>query len=314
MIKLFKEYFPAEYISAIAADQLQTTELLKEKFDYIFFTGSSNVGKTIMQAAAKHLTPVTLELGGKSPCIIDQTADFDFAARRIIWAKTINAGQVCVAPDFVYVHESCKELLVKKLQKVITQFFTTEPEKSSSYGRIINNQHFNRLTHFLQKGRILAGGHTKAEDRYISPTLIDNVTWEDDIMQEEIFGPILPILTYSNIDEVITQLKPRAKPLALYLFTKNVDIEKKILTQLSFGGGCINDCIMQIVNPHLPFGGVDQSGMNQYHGQYSFETFSHRKSIYKKRILLDFKLEYPPYTNEKLKWLKKLARLSFRWS
>ncbi|TAK73077.1 MAG: aldehyde dehydrogenase [Gammaproteobacteria bacterium] len=309
ILQLINQHFSPDYLMAIAADAEQMSSLLAEKFDYIFFTGGTTVGKIVMQAAAKQLTPVTLELGGKSPCIVDETANLDLAARRIMWAKTINAGQVCIAPDYVYVHESCKEALVNKMQNVLHQFYGDDPEKSPSYGRIINQAHFARLVRLMQKGTILCGGKINAATRYISPTLIHHLTWEDPIMQEEIFGPLLPILTYQKIDEVIHTIQQQPKSLALYLFTHDQENEHKVLTQLSFGNGCVNDCVVQITQLQLPFGGVGASGMGQYHGQYSFETFSHRKSLYKKSLAIEFKLEYPPLSDKKLGWIKRLFNL-----
>ena len=307
--RLIATYFSPNYIAAVKGGPDEVNQLLKEQIDYIFFTGSPQIGKIIMEAAAKTLTPVTLELGGKSPCIVDETADLDFAARRIAWAKTLNAGQVCIAPDYLYVHAACKEALVKKLQQTLIQFFSDNPQKSENYCRIINKKHFDRLTKLMHSGNILFGGQANEDELYIAPTLMDGITWSDPIMQEEIFGPILPILTYEKLDDVIHVIKSHPKPLALYLFTKNKEHEKQILNHLSFGGGCINDCIAQIANPHLPFGGVGNSGIGRYHGQYSFETFSHCKSIYKKRILIETKLEYPPYSNKKLGWIRKLLKI-----
>lgn len=301
--------FPSNYIKVIKAGPAETTQLLQEKFDYIFFTGGTQIGKIIMEAAAKHLTPLTLELGGKSPCIVDETADLSFAARRIAWAKTTNAGQVCIAPDFLYVHHSCKEQLIKKISEVLLQFYGNDPEKSASYGRIINKKHFERLLKLMQRGNILVGGKTNEAELYIEPTLIDGVTWDDPIMQEEIFGPLLPILTYDNLDEVIQVIKSRPQPLAFYLFTKNKENENKLLNQISFGDSCVNDCILHIANLNLPFGGVGLSGMGNYHGRYSFETFSHRKSVYKKTMLIDLKLEYPPFSKKKLWWIRQLLKL-----
>lgn len=309
ILELINQHFPSEFIYAVEADAKASEELLKHKFDYIFFTGGTQIGKMVMSAAAKHLTPVTLELGGKNPCIVDKDANLDFAARRIAWAKTTNAGQVCLAPDYLYVHESRKNEFIEKLKNTLRQFYGQNAEESNSYGRIINQKHFLRLTSLMQNKTILFGGQSNSDTLFIAPTLIDNVTWDDPIMQEEIFGPLLPIMTFEHIDQVIQTIKPLPKPLALYLFTHNNDHEKKVLSQLSFGGGCVNDCILQIANLHLPFGGIGESGMGSYHGKYSFETFSHQKSIYKKTYLFDLKLEYPPFTAKKLGWIKTLFKL-----
>lgn len=306
---LINDNFSKDFIHVVKGGPEFVTQFLDQKFDYIFFTGGNQVAKIIMTAAAKHLTPVTLELGGKSPCIVDETADLNYTARRIAWGKTTNAGQVCLAPDYLYVHESCKAELVKKIQETFIQFYSNQPENSDSYARIINKKHFDRLTKFMQKGNILWGGKVDENTFYISPTLIDGVSWEDPIMQEEIFGPLLPILTYQNIEDVVKAIRSHPKPLALYLFSKRKEMKDKLLREVSFGGGCINDSLVQIANLNLPFGGIGASGLGNYHGKFSFETFSHRKSIYSKSMLIDFKVEYPPYTNKKLWWLKQLLRL-----
>lgn len=306
LVKLIKEYFPPEYVNIVIGGAEETSVILQEKFDYIFYTGSTRVGKLVMEAAAKNLTPVTLELGGKSPCIIDESANLDFAAKRIIWGKFINVGQTCIAPDYLYIHQSIKNEMVNKLQKVIKQFYGDDPAASTSYGRVINKRHFDNLINIMQNAKIIYGGKINPESLYISPTLLDNVSWQDSVMQQEIFGPILPILTYHDIDEVIAAVKANSKPLALYLFSqdqKNID---KILSQLSFGGGCINDCLVQLANGNMPFGGVGLSGMGQYHGEYSFNLFSHQKSIYQKTMSIDFDFQYPPYTEKKLSLLKMI--------
>lgn len=306
---LISKNFPSEYIAAIKAGPEEMPAILQEKFDYIFFTGGTQTGKAIMSAAAQHLTPVTLELGGKSPCIIDETADLDFTARRIIWGKFINAGQTCIAPDYLLVQQTQKDALVQKLIAVIKHFYGDTPETSSSYPRIINAKHFHRLARLMQNGKIIHGGKINEDDLFIEPTLIDDVKWDDAIMQEEIFGPLLPIITYDKLDDVIKLVNSRPKPLALYLFTCSKANENQVINHISFGGGCINDCLLQIANNHLPFGGVGSSGIGAYHGKYSFETFSHRKGVFKKTMRLDFRLEYPPYSANKLKWLRRL--LSF---
>lgn len=306
LVDLINAHFPANYVHAFTGGPAQMQALLAEPFDYIFFTGGTAIGKIIMQAAAQHLTPLTLELGGKSPCIVDASADLEAAARRIMWAKTTNAGQVCIAPDFLYVHESCKETLLEKFKAQLQHFYGAEPQKSPSYGRIINARHFERIQKLMQRGRTRIGGQTDVSDLYIAPTIIDDVTWDDPIMQEEIFGPLLPVLTFARIEEVVTTLKPKPKPLALYLFSHTREHQTAITHQLSYGGGCINDCILQITNPALPFGGMGQSGMGAYHGRFSFDTFSHRKSIYHRTLNFDLKLQYPPYTEKKLYWLRRL--------
>jgi aldehyde dehydrogenase (NAD+) len=307
--EMIAELFDPEYITTVHGGPVVTDQLLKHKFDYIFFTGGTTVGKMIMQAAAAHLTPLTLELGGKSPCIVDDTIDLDYVARRIVWSKYLNAGQTCIAPDYLLVHEKVKNLLVEKIQRQIIKNYGANPQLSESYGRIINQKHVARLQSYLTKGRIVIGGETNAEQHYIAPTVIEDITWQDPVMQDEIFGPILPILTYHSIDDVITQLSKLDKPLALYLFTKNSAVEDRIRNELSFGGGCVNDCLLHIANPNLPFGGVGSSGMNSYHGRRSFDVFSHQKSIYKKLALIDMRLEYAPYSTYKFNWLKRLINL-----
>ncbi|EKD71819.1 MAG: hypothetical protein ACD_46C00089G0004 [uncultured bacterium] len=306
--KLISAYFPPEYIAVITADANEMENVLSEKYDYIFFTGSARIGKKILAGAAQHLTPVTLELGGKSPCIIDESANIPFAAQRIIWGKFLNAGQTCIAPDYLYVHESRKTELIEQLIKTLIKFYGQDAKQSDCYGRIINQTHLQRLKLLLQSGEILFGGAVCDETRYIAPTLIDDISWQDAIMQEEIFGPLLPILTFNHVDQVIKEVNQHPQPLALYLFTQNKQHEKKIIKQIAFGTGCINDCIMQIANHYLPFGGVGQSGMGKYHGKTSFETFSQRKSIYKKNTLVHIKWPYPPHTKNKLWWLRKLLR------
>lgn len=301
--------FSDEFLAVVTGGPSVAEALLQEKWDYIFYTGNSVTAKTIMHAAAMHLTPLTLELGGKSPCIVDESADLDFAARRIAWAKGANAGQVCIAPDYLLVHANCKAPLITKLQRAFTDFYGTSPKANDQYARIINAKHFSRLQKLMEGAKIIFGGETDPEHLYIAPTLIDEITWSQPIMQEEIFGPLLPILTFDEMSHVITKLQTLPKPLALYLFSKNNQHIEAILNQVSFGGGCINDCFLHIANPNLPFGGVGLSGMGQYHGKFSFTTFSHRKSVMHKRWLIDFKVEYPPFTPRKEWWLRRLFKL-----
>jgi aldehyde dehydrogenase (NAD+) len=308
ILHLINDHFPSDYLFAIHAGPDQSKALLQEKFDYIFFTGSKEIGQEVMCAAAKHLTPLTLELGGKSPCIVDETADLDFAARRIVWAKMTNAGQTCIAPDFLYIKQSIKEALLKKIKETLKHFYGDSPQESKSYARIINQKHFDRLTKLLNDGHILYGGKTDATELFIAPTLIDEITWQSPIMQDEIFGPLLPLLSYEHIDEVIDAINDKRGPLALYLFTNDKAVEQKVLEQVPFGGGCVNDCLLQFVNLHLPFGGIGLSGLGCYHGKHSFNTFSHQKSIYKKIWPIDFKLEYPPYNRKKFWFIKKLMQ------
>jgi aldehyde dehydrogenase (NAD+) len=308
MVKLIEDNFSKEYISIVQGDVKVSQALLKERFDYIFFTGSKNVGKAVMRAAANNLTPVTLELGGKSPCIINKDADIDLSAKRVIWGKFMNAGQICVAPDYLYLHESIKEEFIEKAKKYIEEFYGDNPQVSSDYCRIINENHFERLMGLLNEGEIILGGKSDKNDLYIEPTIIDKISWDDPIMKEEIFGPILPIIEFEDIENIIDDIRNRPKPLALYIFSESIEIQKLILNQLSFGGGCINDTIIHVSSAYLPFGGVGESGMGVYHGRSSFDTFTHEKSIIKKTTKFDLDLRYPPYKN-KLTWVKRF----FNW-
>ncbi len=305
--KIIEEAFDEEYICVIEGGKEESSELLKQKFDHIFFTGSTNVGRIVMKAAAKQLTPVTLELGGKSPCIVDRDANLDLAAKRIIWGKYINAGQTCVAPDYLLVHRDIKEPLINSMKKYIKAFYGENSIESNDYPRIINNKHFDRLVSFLGKGSILIGGEKDENKLYIEPTIIDEITWEDPIMGEEIFGPILPIMEYEELQEVIDMVNSHPRPLSLYYFTTNKDNEKRIINNISYGGGCINDTIVHVASAYLPFGGIGESGMSSYHGKASFDVFSHRKSILKKSNLFDINLRYPPY-GEKIKLLRNILK------
>ncbi len=303
--KIVEEAFSPELVSVIRGGRAANQSLLEERFDYIFFTGSPAVGHLVMESASRNLTPITLELGGKSPCIVDQTADISLAARRIIWGKCLNAGQTCIAPDYLFVHSDVKEKLIEEMKKTISEFYGVHPELNPDYPKIINEKHFNRLLNLMNDGHCLYGGLFNSKTRQISPTLIDGISAASPIMQEEIFGPLLPILTFENINEVFTFVSSRPKPLALYLFSKNSnDIERTIQT-LSFGGGCINDTITHIANAHLPFGGVGESGMGQYHGKRSFDTFTHQKAVLNKSCLVDIPLRYPPFKN-RLSLLRKI--------
>lgn len=305
--RIIGEAFDEEYICVVEGGREESSELLKQKFDHIFFTGSTTVGRIVMEAAAKQLTPVTLELGGKSPCIVDREANIELAAKRIVWGKYINAGQTCVAPDYLLVQEEIKEPLVRCMKKYIEDFYGENPIESQDYPRIINNRHFNRLSSFLEKGNILIGGNRDEDNLYIEPTIIDKVTWDDPIMGEEIFGPILPIIKYKEIQEVIDTVNSKPRPLALYYFTTNKSNERKIINSISYGGGCINDTIVHVASAYLPFGGIGESGMSSYHGKVSFEVFSHKKSVLKKSNLFDINLRYPPYEN-KIKLLRKILK------
>ncbi|MBB6021834.1 aldehyde dehydrogenase (NAD+) [Paenibacillus sp. JGP012] len=306
--ELIGEVFEPEYVQVVEGAKDTTTALIHAPFDYIFFTGSVPVGKIVMQAAAQNLVPVTLELGGKSPVIVDEQADIQVAAERIIWGKLLNTGQTCIAPDYLLVHERVKQPLIEALKGAIVAFFGTEIQNNKDYGRIVNHAHFKRLTTLIERDRekVIYGGASDEERRFIEPTLID-ASWDAATMEDEIFGPILPIISYGHLDEAIAQIVKRPKPLALYLFTSNKDVQDKVLTEVSFGGGCINDTITHVANPRLPFGGVGHSGIGSYHGRYSFETFSHMKSILKKSTRINPPVLYPPYDN-KLKLIKRLLK------
>ena len=304
MAKIINENFPPEYIYVVEGGIDETTEILKLKFDKIFFTGSTKVGKIVYKAAAEHLTPVTLELGGKSPVIVTKEANIEVAAKRIVWGKFLNAGQTCVAPDYILVEESVKEQFLESLKKFIAEF-KYEPN-SEQYTRIINKKNFERLTQLIDPQKVYFGGNFNEENLYIEPTILDNVNWEDDVMQDEIFGPILPVISFTNFHQALNSILELEKPLSAYIFTNNNE-EKNLFTQkLSFGGGCINDVVMHLGNDNLPFGGVGNSGMGSYHGKFGFETFSHQKAILDRATWGEPDLKYPPYSENKIKWIKKL--------
>lgn len=302
---LIAKYFAPAYLTVVEGDVEVSQELLQQKFDRIFFTGSTAIGKIVMAAAAKHLTPVTLELGGKSPCIVDTNIDLECTARRIVWGKFINAGQTCIAPDYILVDRKIKQDLLANIKRYIQEFYSDNPATSPDYARIINQKQFFRLTNLLQAGEIIIGGETDAEERYIAPTVIDRILPEDAIMQEEIFGPILPVIAYDNLTEAIAIINQKPKPLALYIFSRDRNFQQQICQQTSSGGVCINDTVMQCGVPTLPFGGVGDSGIGSYHGKASFDTFSHHKSILNKSFHLDFNWRYAPYA-EKLSLLKQV--------
>ena len=303
--ELIHKYFSPEYITVIPGSVETSQQLLAEKFDHIFFTGGTAIGKIVMAAAAKHLTPVTLELGGKSPCIIDTDINLEHTAKRITWGKFINAGQTCIAPDYLLVDQKIKPDLINALKKYLQEFYGENPATSPDYARIIHQKHFHRLTNLLKCGKVIIGGETKPEELYIAPTLLKNVSLTDTVMQEEIFGPILPIIEYTDINEAITLINSRPKPLALYLFSQNKNLQKRILQETSSGGVCINDTVMQVAVSSLPFGGVGDSGMGSYHGKASFNTFSHYKSVLQNSLPWDIDWRYAPYQG-KLSLLKKI--------
>ncbi|HCY8173118.1 TPA: aldehyde dehydrogenase [Staphylococcus aureus] len=303
--RLINETFDANYIEVIEGGIEETQTLIHLPFDYVFFTGSENVGKIVYQAASENLVPVTLEMGDKSPVIVDETANIKVASERICFGKFTNAGQTCVAPDYILVHESVKDDLITALSKTLREFYGQNIQQSPDYGRIVNLKHYHRLTSLLNSAQmnIVFGGHSDEDERYIEPTLLDHVTNDSAIMQEEIFGPILPILTYQSLDEAIAFIHQRPKPLSLYLFSEDENATQRVINELSFGGGAINDTLMHLANPKLPFGGVGASGMGRYHGKYSFDTFTHEKSYIFKSTRLESGVHLPPYKG-KFKYIK----------
>ncbi|PVC64000.1 aldehyde dehydrogenase family protein, partial [Priestia megaterium] len=282
LAKMFNENFPEEYMTVVEGEVETSTALLKENFDYIFFTGSTMVGKIVAEAAAKHLTPVTLELGGKSPTIVHEDANIEEAAKRIARGKFANAGQTCVAPDYILVQRNVKDELLANLKEVVTNTYGEDVSQNLDFPHVVSEKHFDRLSSFLTNGDIVFGGKTDRSRLFIEPTVLDNISWEDDVMQDEIFGPILPVIVYDEISEVIQAIVKRPKPLALYLFSEDEAVQDHILNSVSFGGGSINDTINHMTSHYLPFGGVGDSGMGAYHGKASFDTFSHAKSILKR--------------------------------
>ena len=304
--ELLGSIFPEEYVALVQGHRNVTKALLEERFDYIFFTGGATVGKAVYEAAAKYLTPVTLELGGKSPCIVADDADIDITARRLAWGKFVNAGQTCVAPDYLLISNRVKDKLFSAMILQIERFYGSDPQKSEHYARIISDNHFDRVSSLMQGCAIVTGGRTDAADRYIAPTILDDVKLDAPVMQEEIFGPILPTITVGAIEESIEIVNSLPKPLSLYLFTEDGELKKKVLNETSSGGGCINDTLLHVGNVHVPFGGVGMSGMGAYHGQESFRTFSHRKSIVEKSRWLDNSVRYPPYSKYGIKLLRIL--------
>ncbi|MEL6470608.1 MAG: aldehyde dehydrogenase [Cyanobacteria bacterium J06623_4] len=307
--KLIAATFPPEYV-AVQEGGVETSQaLLAEKFDHIFFTGGTRVGKIVMEAAAKQLTPVTLELGGKSPCIVDANVDVKIAAKRIVWGKYLNAGQTCVAPDYLLVHEKVKPALLSALQVVIQEAFGDNPAQSPDLARLVSDRQFDRVAGLLEGEDVLIGGQTDRADRFIAPTVLNNVSWDAPVMQEEIFGPVLPVLSYQDIDSALAQINARPKPLALYVFSRDKALQNHILSATSSGGACINDVFLHVAIWGMPFGGVGDSGIGAYHGKTSFDTFSHQKSILKKPFWPDIDWRYPPY-KDKIAFFKKIISLS----
>ena len=295
ILQILSQCFDPEYVAVVTGGRAENTCLLREHFDYIFFTGSQSVGKEVMRNAAEHLTPVTLELGGKSPCIVDKSADIKLAARRIVFGKYLNCGQTCVAPDYIYCHRSVKDRLIKEVQKQIQKQYGKQPLRNPNYGKIINEKHFDRLLGLIDKNKTVHGGGSDRHALRIEPTVLDNVTFADAVMQEEIFGPIMPILIFDNLDEAIRNINAMPHPLALYLFTSDKAAAKKVTSRCGFGGGCINDTIIHLATTEMGFGGFGESGMGSYHGKVGFDTFSHYKSIVDKKTWIDLPMRYQPY-------------------
>lgn len=306
--KMTDECFAPQYVATVLGGRAENACLLAQKFDFIFFTGSQNVGKEVMRAAAENLTPIALELGGKSPCIVDETAKIPLAAKRIVFGKFLNCGQTCVAPDYILCAASIKDDLVACIKEEVTAQFGEKPLENPAYGKIVNAKHFARLKGLIQPEKTAYGGGVNEEKLKIEPTLLNNVTWDDGVMQEEIFGPILPILTFENFDEVDKILEDKQKPLALYLFTQDKKRAKAAMARWRFGGGCINDVIIHLATSEMGFGGVGESGMGEYHGKAGFDLFSHEKSIVDKKTWIDLPMRYQPYTKKKEKIVRKFLK------
>ncbi|MDE7010328.1 MAG: aldehyde dehydrogenase family protein, partial [Oscillospiraceae bacterium] len=306
--RLVRACFEPQHAAVVTGGREENTCLLQQRFDHIFFTGSQAVGKTVMAAASEHLTPVTLELGGKSPCVVERTANIPLAARRIVFGKFLNCGQTCVAPDYILCDRAVHDRLVEEIQRQIALQFGPRPLENPDYGRIINQKHFDRLTRLLPSGETVHGGGMDPDTLRIEPTVLDNVRFCDPVMEEEIFGPILPILTYSSLDEALAEIEARPHPLAFYLFTENHALARQVMARCGFGGGCVNDVVIHLATHAMPFGGFGESGMGAYHGKAGFETFSHIKSVVDKKTWLDLPMRYQPYRTVH----EKLIRLFLR--
>lgn len=308
IVSLIKATFDPAFVTTLEGDgSTVIPEMMQHRFDHIFFTGSSTIGRKIMELATPHLTPLTLELGGKSPCIVDDKVDIKVAAKRIVWGKFWNAGQTCIAPDYILVHTKVRDELVAAMKKAIVQFFGENPAGSPDYARIINQKRFRALAAYLQQGTVIHGGVSEENNLFIAPTLLGDVSWDSPVMQDEIFGPILPVVSFTTLEEAVRLIRQQPYPLSLYLFTKRAETEQLITEQVRFGGGCINNTLGHFTNPEMPFGGVGQSGMGQYHGKYSFTTFTHPKSILKTATWIDLAMKYPPFKNKLwlVRWLMK---------
>jgi len=305
--KIIAACFEDDFVKVFEGGPEVSKALLKEKFDYIFFTGSSRVGQIVYEAAAKNLTPVTLELGGKCPCIVDENTHLKYTAERLVWGKFVNCGQVCLAPNYLFVHKNIKEKALEIIIKTIKKNYGEDAKQSEDYGRIITDHHHQRISDLIKNKPLLCGGDTDASQKYIAPTLVEVSDLNDPIMHREIFGPVLPVYTYSDIQEVIDYINSQPKPLATYIFTKNNALADRVFTETSSGGACQNDTVMHMVNDNMAFGGVGESGLGGYHGKFSFDAFSHQKSVYRNSFLVDFPFRYPPYKYSK-NLIKKLIK------
>ncbi len=301
---LLSSLYPAEYVAAVTGGREENALLLEQKFDYIFFTGSKTVGKMVLEKAAAHLTPVTLELGGKSPCIVHKSADIKLAARRIVFGKFLNCGQTCVAPDYILCDPTVRDALLEHLKAEIRRQYGAP----SAYGKIINGKHFDRILSLIDPEKVWFGGKSDRESRKIQPTVLHNVTWDDAVMQEEIFGPVLPVLPFDTVEDVISTVNSHDKPLALYLFAQDKQVIRRITEGCIFGGGCVNDCIIHLATNAMGFGGVGESGMGTYHGKAGFDTFTHYKSIVDKKTWLDLPMRYQPYTEKHAKIIRRFLK------
>lgn len=298
LAKMIGECFPTEYVAVVTGGRKENAALLEQKFDFVFFTGGQTVGKEVLRHTAETLTPAVLELGGKSPCIVDETAKIKLAAKRIVFGKYLNCGQTCVAPDYILCHRSVKEQFIKEVCAQVKNQYGEDPLANSDYGRIVNEKHFDRILGLINEDKVVLGGNVKKDTLQIAPTVMDDVEWDDVIMQEEIFGPIMPILTYDSLDEVIHLLTEKPKPLALYFFSEDEQRIRKVTEFCSYGGGCINDTIIHLATSEMGFGGIGESGMGAYHGKEGFEAFSHTKSIVDKKTWMDLPMRYQPYKNK----------------
>ena len=306
--EMIEECFENNYVGVVTGGRKENSYLLKQKFDFVFFTGSQAVGKEVLRNCAENLTPAILELGGKSPCIVDESAKIELTAKRIVFGKFVNCGQTCVAPDYILCHESVKDKLIDQLCKQITLQFGENALENEAYGKIINQKHFDRVTGLINPEKVVIGGASDSEKLKIQPTILKDVTLDDAVMQEEIFGPILPIITYKDFSEVKSLIQINKNPLALYIFSENKQRIEDITTSVSFGGGCVNDVIIHLATSELGFGGVGESGMGAYHGKIGFEAFSHRKSIVNKATFMDLPLRYQPYSEQKTKTITKFLK------